>query len=112
MKRLTITLLATIVLGQLASSQAAPSENLAARDLATAKSFAFGGIGVAGLMSQGERICELFWRCPMPRSSYKLHSHMPRRQASSTSWWACAGVIVLRIKKSLVRWRVPMMTLK
>jgi hypothetical protein len=55
MKRLTIALVASFVLARLASSQAAPSENLAARDLAMAKSFAFGGIGVAGLMSQGER---------------------------------------------------------
>jgi hypothetical protein len=55
MKRVTITLVAGIVLAQLATSQAAPPENAAARDLASAKSFAFGGIGVAGLMSQGER---------------------------------------------------------
>ncbi|HMC24241.1 MAG TPA: hypothetical protein VKH14_02090 [Candidatus Udaeobacter sp.] len=33
----------------------ATSENSAARDLAAAKSFAFGGVGVAGLMSAGER---------------------------------------------------------
>jgi hypothetical protein len=31
------------------------SENSAARDLAAAKSSAFGGVGAAGLMSQGER---------------------------------------------------------
>jgi len=34
---------------------ATTSENSAARNLAAAKSFAFGGIGVAGLMSEGER---------------------------------------------------------
>jgi hypothetical protein len=55
MKTLTITLAAGIVLAQLALSLATASENLSARDLAAAKSFAFGGIGVAGLMSEGER---------------------------------------------------------
>src|SRR6266536_4929467 len=54
-KRLTITLVVGIVLSQLGVSAAATSENPAARDLAAAKSFAFGGIGVAGLMSEGER---------------------------------------------------------
>jgi hypothetical protein len=55
MKTLTITLAAGIVLAQLALSLATASENSSARDLAAAKSFAFGGIGVAGLMSEGER---------------------------------------------------------
>jgi hypothetical protein len=40
---------------QLGVSLAAASENSAVRDLAAAKSFAFGGVGVAGLMSEGER---------------------------------------------------------
>jgi hypothetical protein len=43
------------VLSQLGVSAAATSVNSAARDLAAAKSFAFGGVGVAGLMSEGER---------------------------------------------------------
>jgi hypothetical protein len=55
MKKLTITLVAGIVLAQLAISLSAASENSAVRDLTAAKSFAFGGIGVAGLMSEGER---------------------------------------------------------
>jgi hypothetical protein len=54
-KTFTVTLAVGIVLSQLAVSVAATSENSAARDLAAAKSFAFGGIGVAGLMSEGER---------------------------------------------------------
>jgi hypothetical protein len=54
MRTLTITLIAGIILSQLNVS-AASSENSAARDLAAAKSFAFGGVGVAGLMSEGER---------------------------------------------------------
>jgi hypothetical protein len=44
-----------MILFQLGVSLAATSENSAARDLAAAKSFAFGGVGVAGLMSEGER---------------------------------------------------------
>jgi len=48
-------LIVGIVLSQSNVSVATPSENSPARDLATAKSFAFGGVGVAGLMSEGER---------------------------------------------------------
>jgi len=44
-----------MILLQLGVSLAATSENSAVRDLAAAKSFAFRGIGVAGLMSEGER---------------------------------------------------------
>lgn len=55
MKTLTITLVVNIVLAQLGISLAAASENSAVRDLAAAKSFAFGGVGVAGIMSEGER---------------------------------------------------------
>ena len=55
MKILTVTLIAGIMLEQFGVSVAATSENSAARDVAAAKSFAFGGIGVAGLMSEGER---------------------------------------------------------
>jgi hypothetical protein len=55
MKALFITLITGIVLSQLGISVGASSENSAARDLAAAKSLAFGGVGVAGLMSEGER---------------------------------------------------------
>ena len=55
MKILTITLIASVVLSQSGVSAAASSENSPARDLAAAKLFAFGGVGVAGLMSEGER---------------------------------------------------------
>jgi hypothetical protein len=54
MKTFTITLVVSIVLAQFGLSLGAASENSAARDLAAAKSFAFGGIGVAGIMSAGE----------------------------------------------------------
>src|SRR5438105_13531701 len=55
MKTFTITLIAGIVMVRSDVSPAAIPENSPARDLAAAKSFAFGGIGVAGLMSEGER---------------------------------------------------------
>ena len=55
MKTLIIMLIAGIVLSQPGISTATSSENSAARDLAAAKSLAFGGVGVAGLMSQGEQ---------------------------------------------------------
>ena len=55
MKTVIIMLIVGIVLSQLGISAATLSENSAARNLAVAKSFAFGGVGVAGLMSEGER---------------------------------------------------------
>ena len=55
MKTFIIMLIAGIALSQLNNSVAASSENSAIRDLAAAKSLAFGGVGVAGLMSEGER---------------------------------------------------------
>jgi hypothetical protein len=55
MKTLIIMLIAGIVLSQPGISAATSSENSAVRDLAAAKSLAFGGVGVAGLMSEGER---------------------------------------------------------
>jgi hypothetical protein len=55
MKTRIIIFIAGIVLSQLGISSATSSENGAARDLAAAESLAFGGVGVAGLMSEGER---------------------------------------------------------
>ncbi len=55
MRALLITLLTGMVSSQLSISAATFSENSAVRDLAAAKSLAFGGVGVAGLMSEGER---------------------------------------------------------
>jgi len=55
MKAFAIVLIASIVLAQFAVSLAAASQNSAARDLAAAKMFAFGGVGAAGIMSEGER---------------------------------------------------------
>jgi len=54
-KTLTITLIIGIIRAQSGISVTATSESPPARDLAAAKSFAFGGVGVAGLMSEGER---------------------------------------------------------
>ena len=55
MKILTVTLIAGIMLLRSGVSLTAASQDSAARDLAAAKSFEFGGVGVAGLMSEGER---------------------------------------------------------
>lgn len=55
MKRLIAIFIAGIVLLQPGISGGNSPGNSAARDLAAAKSLAFGGVGVAGLMSEGER---------------------------------------------------------
>ena len=55
MKTLITMIIAGIVSSQLGMSAGNSSEDSAARDLAAAKSLAFGGVGVAGLMSEGER---------------------------------------------------------
>jgi hypothetical protein len=54
-KKLTLGLITGVILAQSGFPLAATSENTAARNLAAAKSLAFGGVGVAGLMSEGER---------------------------------------------------------
>ena len=55
MKTRITMLIAEIVFAQLGLSAATSSGNSAAGDVAAAKSLAFGGVGVAGLMSEGER---------------------------------------------------------
>jgi hypothetical protein len=55
MKTLITMIIAGIVSSQLGMSAGNSSGDSAARDLAAAKSLAFGGVGVAGLMSEGER---------------------------------------------------------
>ena len=55
MKTLIIVLIAGIAVSQPGISAATSSENSATRDLSASKSLAFGGVGVAGLMSEGER---------------------------------------------------------
>jgi len=55
MKTLIIMIIAGIVLSQPGISAGNSSGDSAVRDLAAAKSLAFGGVGVAGLMSEGER---------------------------------------------------------
>src|SRR4029453_6228147 len=55
MKTRIIIVIVGFVFSQLGFSVVISSENSAARDVAAAKSLAFGGVGVAGLMSEGER---------------------------------------------------------
>src|SRR4029450_12915570 len=54
-KILGLSLAAGIILAQSGVSLAVPSENKPVRDLAAAKSFSFGGVGLAGVLSEGER---------------------------------------------------------
>lgn len=54
-KTFVLGLVVGTMLAQPGVSVAATSDNVAERGLAAAKSFAFGGVGVAGLMSEGER---------------------------------------------------------
>lgn len=51
----TLALIVGIMLAQFTVAGLAASDNTAAHDVAAAKSFAFGGVGVAGLMSECER---------------------------------------------------------
>jgi hypothetical protein len=55
MKTLVIMFITGIALSPIDVSFAASSENSAAQDVAASKSLAFGGVGVAGIMSEGER---------------------------------------------------------
>jgi len=72
MKTLITTLIAGIALSCVGIWPAAASENSTARDLAAAKSFAFGGVGVAGLMSAGER--NLRGVLALPNASQQLQA--------------------------------------
>src|SRR5215471_21556783 len=103
MKTVIIVLIAGIVLSQLGILAATSSENSAARDLAAAKSFAFGGVGVAGLMSEGERNL----RAVLDRSdaSQQLQAALAYATPAGELYIlvACVAVIALRIKRSLVR---------
>ena len=112
MKILTITLIASVVLSQSGVSVAGTSNNSPARDLAAAKLFAFGGVGVAGLMSEGERNL----RAVLERSdaSQQLQGALVHATPAGELYIlvGCAAVIVLRIRRSLIPWHVPTITLK
>jgi hypothetical protein len=82
MKTLIIMLMAGIVLSQPGISAATSSENSAARDLAAAKSLAFGGVGVAGLMSEGER--NLRAVLERPDASQQLQAALARATSAGT----------------------------
>jgi hypothetical protein len=70
-KTLARSLIAAIILSQL-PIWAATSQTSAARNLAAAKSFALGGVGVAGLTSEGER--NLRAVLEMPDASQQLQA--------------------------------------
>ena len=112
MKTFTATLILGLMLSRSGVSIAATAENSPVRDLAAAKSFAFGGVGVAGLMSEGER--NLRTVLQQSGASRQLQAALAHATPAGelTFWLACAVVIVPRIKKSLVRSRFLTMTLK
>jgi hypothetical protein len=76
MKILIMTLIGGIVLSQATISIATSSQNLAAQDVAAAKSLAFGGVGVAGLMSERER--NLRAVLERPDASQQLQAALPQ----------------------------------
>jgi hypothetical protein len=80
MKILIITLIGGIVLSQATISIATSSQNSAAQDVAAAKSLAFGGVGVAGLMSEGER--NLRAVLERPDASQQLQAALPHATAA------------------------------
>jgi hypothetical protein len=82
MKTRIIPLIAGIVLSQLNISAGTSSENSAARDLAAAKSLAFGGVGAAGLMSEGER--NLRAVLGLPDASQKLQAALAHATPAGT----------------------------
>jgi hypothetical protein len=80
MKTLVIAFIGGIVLSQAVISIATSSENSAAQDVAAAKSLAFGGVGVAGLMSEGER--NLRTVLEGPDASQQLQAAFPHATAA------------------------------
>src|ERR1700760_3176354 len=82
MKTPIIMLVAGIVLSQANISSTFSSENSAVRDLAAAKSLAFGGVGVAGLMSEGER--NLRAVLARPDASQQLQATLARATPAGT----------------------------
>jgi len=82
MKTLIIMLVAGVVLSQLRISAGTSSEVLAVGDLAAAKSLAFGGVGVAGLMSEGER--NLRAVLERPDASQQLQAALARATPAAT----------------------------
>ena len=112
MKTLAIVLIASIALVQFDVSLPAASQNSAARDLAAAKSFAFGGVGVAGLMSEGERNLRAVLQ--QSDASQQLQAALAHATPAGepTFWLACVVVILPCIRRSLIPWRVPTMRSK
>lgn len=66
MKIVRILFIAGIALSRFGIVPATASEKSAAQDVAAAKSLAFGGVGVAGLMSEGERNLRTVLEQPAP----------------------------------------------
>ena len=82
MKTLVIMLIAGIVLSRPGISAPTSSEDSAARDLAAAKFLAFGGVGVAGLMSEGERNLRAILE--RPEASHQLQAALDHATPAGT----------------------------
>ena len=80
MKTVVVTFISGIVLSQAVISIATSSDNSVAQDVAAAKSLAFGGVGVAGLMSEGER--NLRTVLERPDASQQLQAAFPHATAA------------------------------
>jgi hypothetical protein len=80
MKKLTIMLITGIVMPQATISVATATENSAVQGVAAAKSLAFGGVGVAGLMSEGERNLRAVLEAP--DASKELQAALPHATAA------------------------------
>lgn len=111
-KTFVLGLVAGTMLAQLGVSVAATSHNAAARDLAAAKLFAFGGVGVAGIMSVGERNLRGVLQQSDASQQLQGASRIQRQLANFTFSLACAAVIIPRIRKCSIRWPAPTTTLK
>ncbi len=76
MKTLTISLIASGMLAQLGVLVTAAPDSSPVHELAAAKSFAFGGVGVAGIMSEGERNLRAVLQ--QPDASQQLQTALPQ----------------------------------
>ena len=103
MKTLIIMIISGIVLSQPGTSAGTSSKDSAVHDLAAAKSLAFGGVGVAGLMSEGER--NLRAVLERPDASQQLQAALAHATPAAMLY-ILVGLrrcIAPRIKRSLIR---------
>lgn len=103
-KTFVLGLVVGTMLAQFGISVAAASDNATACDLASAKMFAFGGVGVAGIMSEGERNLRAVLQ--QSDASRQLQSAVAHATLAGKLYIlvGLAAVIVPRIKKFSIHW--------